>query len=183
VQFLGGNVPPFYTSGSVDPADRRARYRTPIEVGWQGTVRLNHEFIGRKALEAEMANPRRTIATLRWNADDVVDIYRSLFEPGEEYRTMDLPTTPTWKEGMLAHADHITRKGKRVGYSSGTIYSYHFREVLSHACIDVECAAIGTEVEVQWGDHGRRIKNVRATVARYPYLTEDRNDQVDTTAR
>ncbi len=35
---------------------------------------------------------------------------------------------------------------------------------------------------MQWGDHGRRIKDVRATVERFPYLTEDRNDVVDTTA-
>ena len=28
----------------------------------------------------------------------------------------------------------------------------------------------GTEVVVKWGDHGGRIKDVRATVARYPYL-------------
>jgi vanillate/3-O-methylgallate O-demethylase len=57
---------------------------------------------------------------------------------------------------------------------------YYFREVISMATIDVACAKIGTEVIVQWGDHGRRIKNVRATVARYPYLTEGRNDHVDT---
>jgi len=179
-QFIGPNLPPFHYSGSVDPADKRARYRTPNEVGWQGAVRLNHEFIGRKAIEAEMANPKRTVATLRWNTDDVVDVYRSLFEKGEEYRTMDLPSTPTWKEGMLCHADHITRNGKRVGISSGTIYSYYFREMLSMACIDVEQSAIGTEVEVHWGDFGRRMKVVRATVERFPYLTEGRNDAVDT---
>ena len=48
-------------------------------------------------------------------------------------------------------------------------------------CIDVDLAKIGTEVSVQWGNHGRRIKNVRATVERFPYLTEGRNDQLDTT--
>jgi glycine cleavage system aminomethyltransferase T len=177
--FLQGRRPPVRVTGSVDPADLRARYRTPVEVGWQGTVKLNHEFIGRQAVEAEMANPRRTVATLRWNVDDVLDIHRSLYEPGEEYRTLDLPTSPTWKEGMLAHADHILKNGRQVGYSSGTIYSYYFRETLSMACIDVEHAAIGTEVEVQWGDYGKRIKSVRATVERFPYLKEGRNDQVN----
>ena len=76
-----------------------------------------------------------------------------------------------------------TCKGKRVGYSSGTIYSYHFRQVLSMACIDVELASIGTEVEVQWGDYGKRVKTVRAVVERYPYLSEARNDTVDTKAK
>jgi len=179
VSFLGGNVPPFAISGSVDPRDMRARYRTPVEVGWSSAVKLNHDFIGRKAIEAEIASPCRTVATLRWNVDDVLDIHRSLFEQGEEYRTMDLPSTPTWKEGMLSHADHITKNGKSIGWSSGTIYSYFFRNVLSMACIDVEHSAIGTEVEVHWGDHGKRIKKVRAIVERFPYLTENRNDAVD----
>ena len=149
-------------------------------MGWNTTVRLNHEFAGRKALETELASPRRTVATLRWNADDVLDIYRSLFQPGEEYRTLDLPTTPPWSHGMTGHADHLLKDGNKVGYSSGTIYSYHYREVLSMACIDLNHSKIGTEVVVQWGDHGRRIKNVRATVERFPYLTEGRNSDVDT---
>jgi hypothetical protein len=46
-------------------------------------------------------------------------------------------------------------------------------------CIDVDASKIGTEVIVQWGDHGGRIKNVRATVARFPYLTEERNSNLD----
>ncbi|MBS0367017.1 MAG: aminomethyltransferase family protein [Proteobacteria bacterium] len=180
MDFMGGNYPPILISGSVDPANMRARYRNPVEVGWGSTVRLNHDFLGRKALEPELANPRRTVATLRWNSDDVVDIYRSLFQPGEEYRTMDLPTTPPWTKGMLGHADHILKNGAQAGYSSGTIYSYYYRTVLSMACIDIEHSKVGTEVEVQWGDHGRRIKNVRATVERFPYLTEARNSEVVT---
>ena len=47
-------------------------------------------------------------------------------------------------------------------------------------CIDVGLARPGTEVIVQWGDHGKPIKDVRATVQRFPYLTEGRNDQIDT---
>ena len=167
-------------TGSVEPSNMRARYRTPVEVGWQRAVRFDHEFIGRKALEQEIANPRRTMATLRWNPDDVIDIYASLMRPGEEYKTIDLPTTPSWYGGFFAHADYILKDGREIGFSSGTIYSYYFREVISMATIDVEFAKIGTEVIVQWGDHGRRIKNVRATVERFPYLSEGRNDEVDT---
>jgi len=166
-------------TGSVDPANMRARYRTPLEVGWEKAVRFDHEFLGRKALEAEAANPSRTVATLRWNPDDVLDIFASLLKPGEEYKTIDLPTSPTWVDGFLAHADHILKDGREIGVSSGTIYSYYFREVLSMACIDISEAKIGNEVIVQWGDHGKRIKNVRATVERFPYLSEGRNDQVD----
>jgi hypothetical protein len=51
------------------------------------------------------------------------------------------------------------------------------------ACIDVEHGKIGTEVEVQWGLHGKRIKTVRATVERFPYLTVGRNSDVDAKKR
>ena len=143
-------------------------------------MKFDHDFIGRAALEAEVADPKRTVVTLRWNPEDVVDIYASLLQPGEEYKTIDLPTSPPWSEGMNIHADHLLKDGRPIGVSSGTIYSYHYREVLSHANIDVDQAEIGNEVVVQWGDHGRRIKDVRATVERFPYLTDPRNSDVDT---
>ena len=173
-------TPPMASTGSVDPADFRARLRTPVELGWQRAVKFDHDFIGRAALEAEVANPRRTTVTLRWNPEDVIDIHASLLQPGEEYKTIDLPTTPSWKEGMNVHADHVVKDGRAVGVSSGTAYSYFYRQVLSHGLVDLDQAEIGNEVVVRWGDHGRRIKDVRATVERFPYLSEGRNDQVDT---
>jgi len=51
--------------------------------------------------------------------------------------------------------------------------------VLSLGCVDLDASKVGTEVMVQWGDHGGRIKNVRATVARFPYMTEGRNSDLD----
>ena len=166
-------------TGSYDPADNRARQRTPFEVNWGSAVRFNHDFLGREALEKAAQSPdqRRTV-TLRWNAEDVIDIYASLYQQGEEYRTMDLPTTPPWSHGMLEHADRILKDGKLVGISSGSIYSYYFRENLSMGCIDEELATPGTELIVQWGDFGRRIKDVRVTVDQFPYLTAERNSDV-----
>src|SRR6185295_15819807 len=42
MQFMQGQYPPIQITGSVDPADMRARFRTPVEVGWGSTVKLNH---------------------------------------------------------------------------------------------------------------------------------------------
>ena len=168
----------FHRSGSYDPALLRPRLRTPYEVNWDKAVRFDHDFLGRAALEAEAKAPPRRTVTLRWNAEDVIDIYASLFRPGEEYKTMDLPTTPTWLENMLEHADRVLLNGREVGISSGTIYSYYFRESLSMGCIDSDLLEPGTELVVEWGDHGRRIKPVRVTVDRFPYLAEGRNSDV-----
>jgi len=48
-------------------------------------------------------------------------------------------------------------------------------------CIDLEASQIGTELIIQWGDYGGKIKDVRATVGRFPYLTEGRNSDLDVT--
>jgi vanillate/3-O-methylgallate O-demethylase len=76
----------FKISGSVDPADLRARYRTPVEVGWHRMCKFDHNFVGRAALEAEVAHPKPTVVTLRWNPEDVIDIYALLLRPGQESR-------------------------------------------------------------------------------------------------
>jgi glycine cleavage system aminomethyltransferase T len=164
-------------SGSVDPADIRARNRTPVEVRWHNMAKFDHDFIGCKALAAEIADPKRTTVTLRWSRDDVMDIYASLLRPGEAYKPIDLPYAP--QRWPMAHADHVVKDGQEIGYSSGTIYSYSFREVLSLGCLDIDAARNGNEVVVRWGDHGERIKDLRATVERYPYLSEGRNSDVD----
>lgn len=163
--------------GSIDPADLRARFRTPFELGWDKSVVFDHDFIGREALEIEAVKPKRTIVTLEWNSDDVLDVHASLYRSGVEYKSFDYPVTPQFA-GIIGHADLVTRDGHSVGVSSGVAYSYFFRKMLSHCTIDREHASLGTEVIVHWGDHGGRIKEIRATVARYPYLSENRNQSL-----
>lgn len=171
----------YQISGSVDPADVRARMRTPVEVDWHRMARFDHDFVGRNALAAEIANPRRTTVTLRWNRDDVLDTYASLLRPGPGYKPVELPYAP--QRWPMAHADHVLLSGREIGYSSGTVYSSGFREFLSLGCIDLEAARPGNEVVVRWGDHGGEIKDIRATVERFPYVTERRNSELDTTAK
>ncbi|WP_263588023.1 hypothetical protein [Sphingopyxis sp. GC21] len=163
--------------GSVDPMDIRARCRTPAEVRWDNMAKFDHDFIGRDAVEAEIANPRRTTTTLRWNKDDVLDVFASLLREGEPYKPFDFPYSP--QRWPMAYADHVEKGGRPVGWSSGTIYSPHYREFLSHGCIDISEAEIGNEVTVKWGDHGGPIKEIRATVERFPYLAQGRNNEID----
>jgi len=51
--------------------------------------------------------------------------------------------------------------------------------MLSLCSIDAEFAALGTEVVVLRGAPGTRQKEVRAKVARFPYLNENRNQDID----
>ena len=164
--------------GIIDSRDFGARLRTPHEVNWGWMVKFDHDFIGREAIEAEAANPRRKTVTLRWNKEDIVDVLASQFETGEEYKMFEFPTTPQSPAG--GHADLVTKNGFPVGVSSLAVYSYYYRQMLSHSTVDLDEAQVGNEVVVHWGDHGSRIKPIRAMVEAFPYLDLPSNKDVDT---
>jgi glycine cleavage system aminomethyltransferase T len=161
----------------------RPRYRNPVELGWADCISFNHDFVGRSALEREVADPRRKMVTLVWDPLDVLDVYASKFRPGEPYMNMDAPSQVlTDGPGITYWADEVLdRDGRLIGVSSGRVYSYYYREMLSLCSINVAHADLGTEVLVLWGDPGTRQKAIRATVSRFPYLDEDRNEAFDVT--
>jgi glycine cleavage system aminomethyltransferase T len=160
--------------------DLKLRYRNPVELGWRRMISFNHDFIGRAALEREVANPRRRMVTLVWNTDDIIDIYASQFRPGEPFAQMDNPYERFVEaSGWTYFADQVLKDGKLVGISSGRTQSFNYREMLSLCSIDVEYGELGTEVTVLCGEPGTRQKEIRAVVSRFPYLDRDRNEQVE----
>jgi glycine cleavage system aminomethyltransferase T len=165
--------------GSMGP-DIRLRYRNPVELGWAGMISFNHDFVGRKALEKEVANPRRKMVTLVWNTEDVLDVRASEFRLGQPYAPMDTPYERFVEaNGWAYFADQVLKDGKLIGISSGRTQSYNFRRMLSLCSIDVEYGELDTEVTVLWGEPGTRQKEIRALVSRFPYLCEDRNENLD----
>lgn len=65
------------------------------------------------------------------------------------------------------HQDYGTDQD---GISAVPTYSSHFHSMISHAIVDIEQAEEGKEVLVQWGDYGKRIKNLRAKICKFPYI-------------
>lgn len=164
----------FNIAGSFEGKDISDYYRSPIELGWQKVVNFDHDFIGRKALEAEVAKPKRLMRTLVWNAEDVIDVYASLFRKGAAYVYMEMPRD----QRGFHWADKVIKDGNIVGISTSWGYSYFFREMLSLCSIDVECSQPGTEVTVIWGNPGGPQKEIRATVAPAPYKKDNRRADV-----
>ncbi len=159
--------------------DISLRYRTPVELGWGKMIKFDHDFVGRAALEREVTTPRRAMVTLVWNEDDILDVHASQYRPGEPYLPLDSPNDAP---GTGLWADQVLKNGTRVGISSGRAYSFNYRKMLSLASIDVEHANPGNEVVVLWGEAGRRQKQIRAAVDRFPYLNVNRNQDVDVSA-
>jgi vanillate/3-O-methylgallate O-demethylase len=158
------------TRGSFEGTELLDWCRTPVELGWGKNVKLDHDFVGRAAVEAELADPRRKIVTLVWDKCDVVDVYASLFEEGEHFEYMELPRN---LQGVM-WADRVLRDGRDVGVSVSRGYSYHFRKMISLCVIDVDLMTPGEEVTVIWGDPGTNQKEIRATVAPAPFKQDRR---------
>jgi len=158
-------------SGSHEGGSKELHF-SPYEMGWGRSVKFDHEFVGKEALEAEAENPGRVMRTLVWNAEDVGEVLMSFFKTDEEpYKFMEWPREYLGK----VVADKILDADRNlVGLTTSRCYSYYFREMLSLAVIDVDRAEPGTEVTVVWGDVGQRQKEIRATVAPAPYKTDRR---------
>ncbi len=158
------------TDGSFEYSDISELYRTPVELGWKKNVKLDHDFIGREALEPEIANPKRTIVTLVWNSDDVAEVYSSLFRKDTPYQYMEMPRNILG----CVFADAVLKDGQVVGISTSRCYSYYFREMLSLCVLDVSLCNPGADVTVVWGRPGSPQKNIRAVVAPAPYKRDNR---------
>lgn len=171
---LGNLIP----SGSVEPENMRARFRTPVEIDWLWMSKFDHDFVGRDVMEKEAANPKRKIVNLLWNTEDIIDIYASQYRDKEPYKYMEMPCAEQQPCG--GHQDYVTTlDGKKIGYASVATYSSHYQQTISQCVIDIDQAELGNEVLIQWGDYGKKIKNVRATVVRYPYIDIVRNEDYD----
>lgn len=174
LEVFNSSFPPeqrtYSLKGSFDADDVSGWYRSPVELGWTKNVKFDHDFIGRDALQEDVANPKRTIRTLVWNDDDVEDVYASLFREGPNYQYMEMPRD---RRGFVWQ-DNVLCDGQKVGISTSRGYSYFFRKMLSLCVIDLPYSDIEGEVVVEWGDSGTPQKLIRARVAPAPYKTDNR---------
>jgi glycine cleavage system aminomethyltransferase T len=160
--------------GSLYSTDIHDFYMTPYDLGLGRSVRFDHDFHGREALEQLVASPRRHKVTLIWNSEDVAAVVRSQIEPGIPGKYLDFPKA---RYGLY-QMDEVLRDGERVGISTDAGYVAYDQLYMSLATLDVDIPD-GTEVEVVWGedpistkdsvDAQHRQMRIRATVAPAPY--------------
>jgi vanillate/3-O-methylgallate O-demethylase len=150
-------------------------YNTPYELGYGIFVKFDHDFIGREALEKMDQKTQRKKVTFAWNADDVVKVYRTLFEAGDPYKFIDLPIS---NYASASYDKVVGKGGKTVGLSMFAGYSYNERSVLSLGVVDHD-VEMGTELTLVWGEEGGGSKKptverhkqmeIRAVVSPVPY--------------
>jgi vanillate/3-O-methylgallate O-demethylase len=174
----------FTLSGSFKGDDISDWYRSPVELGWGRSINFDHDFIGKEALKEELENPERRIVTLEWDAEDVIDVYASLFRNGDHYKFMDVP----YQRYRAIEADSVRINGEEVGVSTGRGYSYYFNTMISLCVIDREHAERGKEVTILWGEGGdpanpkiepHTQKEITATMAPAPYKEDRRRTDLN----
>ncbi|HWH26302.1 MAG TPA: hypothetical protein VNT53_06630 [Pseudolysinimonas sp.] len=156
--------------GSFEGAEVSDWFRSPVELGWARNIHLDHDFYGREAVARELAAPIRAIVSLVWNLDDVAEVVGSVLAADHPYDFMDLPRA----QWFAMYANSVRVGEREIGVATSRGYSYFFRSMLSHAVLETEFTAPGTQVEVVWGDPGHPQKRIRATVHRYPFKDDKR---------
>src|SRR5580698_4860344 len=86
-------------------------YNTPYELGYGIFVKFDHDFIGREALEKIDQKTQRKKVTFAWSGDDVAKTYKSLLEPGDPYKFIDLPIS---NYASSSYDKVLTKSGKIV---------------------------------------------------------------------
>lgn len=155
--------------------------RNPYELGWGHMVNFDHEFTGKEAL-LKIRENHREMVTLVWEPEDIMKVFHSFYEQGEEpYDDMPFPQD----FGIMGPAENkylqntVSKNGKVVGVSMWRTYTLYYRSTISLCCIDADQAQIGNEVEITWGERGGRQIQIRAKVERYPFLDLTPNKKFD----
>jgi vanillate/3-O-methylgallate O-demethylase len=162
--------------GSFDSDDITDYYMDPIEYGFADLISFDHDFVGREALMERINDPDREFVSLLWETDDVVDVYRSLFDDGDSHKFFNLPPH------RLANSafDNVLIDGELVGISRRRSYQPDINSNASLAAVDTRHTDPGTEVTIEWGEENspnprterHTATTISATVSTVPY-TED----------
>ena len=137
-------------------------YTTPYELGYDSFTKFDHDFIGKEALQDMQGKVHRKKVTFAWNDDDVKKIWASQLAPaGENYKFIDLPLSNYASSSF----DAVMDKGKVIGASMFSGYSFNERKMLSLGFVEEKYAKPGTQLTLVWGEENGGTK--KTTVERH----------------
>jgi vanillate/3-O-methylgallate O-demethylase len=162
-------------------------YVNPFELGYGFYIGWKKDgFIGKDALAAMKDGPNRKKVTFEWNAEDVLKVIGSSFDPSVEkpYKWIDFPQ-PNYASST---ADMVMHGDKMVGMSMFNGYSYNERCMLSLGVVD-QSVEVGDVLEMVWGEPGggsgktsvepHQQTTIRVRVSPTPYAAEARTNYAD----
>lgn len=172
--------------GSFVSKDISDYYVNPFELGYGFYIGWKKDdFIGKEALQKMKEGKNRKKVTFEWNAEDVLKVIASAFQPGEEnYKWIDFPQ-PNYASSS---ADMIMQGDKMVGMSMFNGYSFNERCLLSLGVVD-DSVQEGDVLTMIWGEpdggsgktstEPHKQAEIRVRVSPTPYSTEARENYAD----
>jgi vanillate/3-O-methylgallate O-demethylase len=160
-------------------------YVNPFELGYGFYIGWKSDFIGKPALEKLKTAKNRKKVTFQWNAEDVVKVIASAFQPGEDhYKWIDFPQ-PNYAS---TSADMVMHGDRMVGMSMFNGYSYNERSMLSLGVVDADVQE-GDVLTMIWGEpnggsgktsteHHKQAE-IRVRVSPTPFAAEARENYAD----
>jgi aminomethyltransferase len=138
---------------------------SPFEIGLGRLVNLDKsaDFVGRRALEAEVASggPARRLVGLHIDYQEVEALYEA----------QDLPiavTTSTWREQRPVYSGR-----PQIGRATSGTWSPTLKQHIALASVQPEFESAGAAVELEWTVEGRRGR-VAAKVVPLPFFDPPR---------
>ena len=138
---------------------------SPFEIGLGRLVNLEKsaDFVGRRALEAEVAagGPARRLVGLTVDYESIESLYEA----------QDLPiavTTHTWREQRPVNAGR-----RQVGRATSGTWSPTLKQHIALASVMPEFEPAGSHVELEWTVEGRRGR-ATASVVPLPFFDSPR---------
>jgi glycine cleavage system aminomethyltransferase T len=120
-------------------------YVTPWDLGYGRSIKFDHDFIGRAALERTAKNPPRRKVWLIWNREDTARVIASSQIDGDDRaKPLVMPIN------MFTY-DQVLVGDRRVGLAFVHGYTVNIGVWVSLATVNSELAD-GTEVELLWGE-------------------------------
>jgi len=167
---------PFFGSAADDVENA---FVTPYDLAWEYLIRYDHDFIGKEALQEIAKNPPRKCVTLEWNASDVGEVFATQFMGTDVDPIDDITRVGDGGEEPFVMSK-VLLGGKMIGMTAGRNHDFYHHRMISLAFIEKDYAIEGKELKVLWGTNGKAQKEIRATVARFPYYNEEyRNETFD----
>jgi syringate O-demethylase len=150
-------------------------YLTPWDIGYGPFVKLDHDFVGRQALEKMANKPHRQKVTLALDDHDVMNVIGTALTKGDRAKFMEFPSAVY----SMHPYDRVHVNGKLAGLSTWIGYSSNEGRMLTLAMVNPEHAKPGTQVSLVWGEpNGGSTKptverhvqtEIKATVSAVPY--------------
>ncbi len=146
-----------------------AQRETPIELGWQWMLRNldqdDRQFVGRAAIEAEIANK-----TSRWKT---IGLQLDYYDYERVHRELGIMPP---KDSMLAQETHSLYDADRnyLGYATSVMYSPMLKKHIAIAKLPLDHCKRGTEVYIELVPIHKPV-TVKAHVVKMPFYNKASN--------